>query len=99
MVTKKKDAEVQVRSANQQCMMQDVLQKKSHRMARGRAPGWSRGHLNKKLMTRGQPCKDLRTEQSKESYLEMSMVRSWEREKSGVAGAGESWEARQMKGH
>lgn len=56
---------VQVGSANQQCMMQDVLQKKSHRMARGRAPGWNRGHLNRKLVTRGQPCKDLRTEQAK----------------------------------
>lgn len=89
---------VQVRSANHQCMMQDVAQKKPNRTVRGRAPGQSKGHMNRKLITRGQHCKDLRTAQSKESYLEMSMVRSWEREKSGEAGAGESWEARQMKG-
>lgn len=89
---------VQVRSANHQCMTQDVLQKKSNRTVRGRAPGWGKGHMNRKLMTRGQHCKDLRTEQSKESYLEMSMVRSWERDKSGETGAGEPWEARQMKG-
>lgn len=54
--------------------------------------------MNRKLMTTGQHSKDLRTEQSTESYLEMSMVRSWEREKSGEAGAEESWEAMQMKG-
>ena len=53
--------------------------------------------MNRKLMTRGQHCKDLRTEQSKESYLEMSVVRSGERDKSET-GAGEPWEARQMKG-
>lgn len=98
MVTKEKDAA----SASQvsQRTMYDTgrATKEIKQDSEGGAPGWGKGHMSRKLMTTGQHSKDLRTEQSKESYLEMSMVQSWEREKSGEAGAGESWEAMQMKG-
>ena len=56
---------MQVRSANHQCMTQDVAQKKSNRTVRGRAPGQGKGHMNRKLITRGQHYKDLRTAQSR----------------------------------